>query len=67
MSIHIPDHPEIRSMERTGYPTWLQEDDDKEYCGECGREIEEGEDSYECRTHRILCEDCLKMLHLRYV
>lgn len=24
----IPDHPEIQSIERTGYPSWMQEDDD---------------------------------------
>ncbi len=36
------------------------------YCGECGRCLD-NEDTYECRTHAILCEDCLKMLHKRYV
>lgn len=36
-------------------------------CCECARVIPEGEDSYECRTHRILCKDCLLMLHRRYV
>lgn len=36
-------------------------------CCECGMIIPEGQDSYECRTHRILCEYCLKMLHKRYV
>lgn len=31
---HIPDHPEIESIMRTGYPTWMQddfEDEDEEY------------------------------------
>ena len=36
------------------------------YCGECGRCLD-GEETYECRTHAVLCEDCLKMLHKRYV
>ena len=36
-------------------------------CCECARVIKEDEDTYECRTHRVLCEDCLKMLHKRYV
>ena len=63
----VGDHPEIRCAQRTGYPSWKQEEDDTVYCGECGREIEEGEDTYECRTHSVLCEDCLKMLHKRYV
>lgn len=26
----IPDHPEIAWIERTGYPSWLQEEDDEE-------------------------------------
>jgi hypothetical protein len=69
--MNIPDHPEIVSAMRTGYPTWNQPDDidedNKEYCCECGEEIPYGEDSYECPTHRILCEDCLKMLYKRYV
>jgi hypothetical protein len=24
----IPDHPEIACIERTGYPSWMQEEDD---------------------------------------
>lgn len=36
-------------------------------CCECARVIQADEDSYECRTHKILCEGCLKMLHKRYV
>lgn len=36
------------------------------YCGECGRCLD-GKETYECRTHAILCEDCLKLLHKRYV
>lgn len=26
----IPDHPEIQSIERTGYPSWMQEDEEDE-------------------------------------
>ena len=36
-------------------------------CCECARVIQENEDTYECRTHSILCVDYLKMLHKRYV
>jgi recombinational DNA repair protein (RecF pathway) len=36
-------------------------------CCECGRVIPPTEDTYECRTHSTLCEDCLKMLHKKYV
>ena len=27
--IQLPDHPEIQWAERTGYPSWMQEDDDE--------------------------------------
>ena len=26
----IPDHPEIACIERTGYPSWMQEEEDGE-------------------------------------
>lgn len=26
--LEIPDHPEIACIERTGYPSWMQEDDE---------------------------------------
>jgi hypothetical protein len=59
------EHPEITCTNRTGYPSWKQEDDDELYCCECGRVIKDDEDSYECDSHAVLCEDCLKMLHKR--
>ena len=30
----IPDHPEIESIERTGYPSWLQEEEDEDLLDE---------------------------------
>ena len=43
----IPDHPEIACIERTGYPSWMQE----------GEEPEIDEDSlYEERRERDLFE-----------
>jgi hypothetical protein len=63
---HIADHPDIQWAERTGYPSWNQPSEDEERCGECGRVIEYGEDTYETSTFSILCEDCLKMLHKRW-
>ena len=27
--IQLPDHPEIQWIERTGYPSWMQEDDEE--------------------------------------
>lgn len=48
----IPDHPEIAWIEQTGYPSWLQEEDDEEVWDEeecesefCGDECED--DLYE--------------------
>ena len=45
----------------------MKESDAVVRCCECGRVIGQNENTYECRTHAILCEDCLKMLHKRYV
>ena len=28
--LNIPDHPQIRWIERTGYPSWMQEEDEEE-------------------------------------
>lgn len=56
----IPDHPEIRSMEKTGYPTWNQPE--PIYCDECGRNLD-SETIYSDRLHTNLCADCLLMLH----
>ena len=57
----INDHPVIRSMERTGYPSWIKAGDIiVGYCKYCGRAIYEDED-YE-RTDwcdpQFICEDC---------
>ena len=30
----IPDHPEIEMIERTGYPGWLQEEEDEDLLDE---------------------------------
>lgn len=57
----IPDHPDIASAERTGYPTWNQPREAEYYCGECGRELTS--DMYEDEHYEYLCEDCLLMLH----
>ena len=27
---NIPDHPEIRWIERTGYPSWMQDEDEED-------------------------------------
>lgn len=62
-----PDHPDIVSAMATGYPRGVKDEYDEIRCCECGRVIEEDEDVYECRTHATLCEECLKMLHRRYV
>ena len=44
----IPDHPEIACIERTGYPSWMQEDDEREFYGD---------DSYDERREQELFGD----------
>ena len=56
---YLPDHPEIVSIEQTGYPTYCQPS--LYFCIECGNEIE-GE-IYEDEKYEFLCEKCLLMLH----
>lgn len=34
--IQLPDHPQIQWIERTGYPSWMQEDDEDE-CEEASK------------------------------
>ena len=63
MMYECPDHPEIVSMERTGYPSWMQEED--VFCDYCGDEITE--EVYEDEHHDKLCEHCLLKLHLKEV
>ena len=41
----IPDHPEIACIERTGYPSWMQEDDSYDYEREFW--MQEEDDDYE--------------------
>ena len=57
----IPDHPEIACIERTGYPSWMQEDvlndedDEEDYDSEIwGDECED--DLYEETRERELFE-----------
>ena len=45
----IPDHPEIACIERTGYPSWMQEEDyEREFWGD---------DSYDERRESELFGD----------
>ena len=32
--IQLPDHPEIQWAEKTGFPSWMQEDDEEDGEGE---------------------------------
>lgn len=61
--MNIPDHPEIESALRTGYPTWNQPEDI--VCDNCGDYIED--EVYEDETYEHLCLDCLLKLHLKEV
>lgn len=52
------EHPDIIAMERTGYPTSMDDDYSHIYCDKCGRFIERGESFYNVFGHDICC-DCL--------
>lgn len=52
------EHPEIRCMELTGYPSWFQWN---HYCEECGQLLKD--EMYEDTTHDYLCRSCLLTLH----
>ena len=58
--MNIPDHPEIRSAELTGYPSWNQPE--YYYCQMCNEEL--GNDEvYEDFGYDYLCENCILKLH----
>jgi predicted RNA-binding Zn-ribbon protein involved in translation (DUF1610 family) len=50
----IPDHPVIRRMERTGYPTQPKV---VHQCSECGQPIYDGDSCY-AFSWGWICEDC---------
>lgn len=60
MIVNIPDHPDIVSAMRTGYPTWNQPK--SHYCEECGECLDD-ETVYEDNMHDYLCRACLLTLH----
>lgn len=51
------EHPDISSMESTGYPAFI-DNDSAIYCDECGRLIERGDTYYNVFGHDI-CPECL--------
>ena len=53
----LPDRPDIRCAERTGYPYYGQPRPFT-YCDECGEEIYEGDDYYNIGGN-IFCENCV--------
>ncbi len=56
----IPDHPEIRHAERTGYPSWVKPGEDfyKSYCWLCGCEVDESK-PHALHHGRVTCLDCM--------
>lgn len=58
--MNIPDHPEVASALRSGYPTWNQPK--SHYCEECGSCLDDAM-AYEDASHDFLCKDCLLTLH----
>jgi hypothetical protein len=63
MRDYVPDHPDIESAMRTGYPSWNQPK--SIYCCECGDSLDD-QTVYEDRFHEYLCLDCLKVLHEKW-
>lgn len=55
----LGDHPDIESIERTGYPRWAQPE--IIYCDKCGDEIDGT--VYEDDEYETLCKSCLLLLH----
>lgn len=60
----ILEHPEIRWVERTGYPSWNQPR--YYYCEMCDDELTSDE-VYEDVGYDCLCENCLLKLHKREI
>ena len=60
---NIPDHPDVASALRTGYPVWGQPT--PIHCCECGKNLED-EEVYEDRYNEYLCLECLKRLHEKW-
>lgn len=61
----IGDHPEIHMALLTGYPSWMQEEDEACVCEECGAILEDDE-VYEDEYHECLCEACLLEMHEKH-
>lgn len=60
MIMNVPDHPDIVSAMRTGYPSWVHPV--SYVCENCGDELE-FDKCYEDETYEYLCEHCLLKLH----
>ena len=54
------EHPEIRCIERTGYPSFAQPEVLR--CEVCDKELRDSE-AYEDDNHEFLCKECLLYLH----
>lgn len=57
------EHPEIRWIERTGYPSWNQPNGYNHYsCQMCG-DVLDLDEVYEDVGYEYLCENCVLKLH----
>lgn len=56
------EHPDITAVLLTGYPLGFDNEDDGDFCEECGLDLSD-EDVYEDHDHKCLCERCLLSLH----
>lgn len=53
---NLPDHPEIRWAQATGYPSWNQPK--THYCEVCGKAMDDEEEIYDEKSDKYICEDC---------
>ena len=62
--LDLPDHPEIRWIENTGYPSFAQPEIIR--CEYCERELDDSDEVYEDSNHEVLCKSCLLNLHEKW-
>ena len=64
MSMNIPDHPDITSAMKTGYPSWGQLQ--PLCCDNCSEELGDEDEVYTDQHHEVLCKECLLRLHTKW-
>lgn len=60
MMNYVPDHPDIRAAERTGYPMDTRVGRVIATCEECGSDIHEGQEHFSSIDGRLCSEECCR-------